>query len=73
MKSVTPNLLFTKVGENIMYKSQVHRALTTFKLEGEVTSLSESSQGEVDSIDLSFTWHLLIKKTIQSYLHNGLA
>jgi len=38
-----------------------------------VTSLSESSQGEVDSIDLSFTWHLLIKKTIQSYLHNGLA
>jgi hypothetical protein len=26
----------------------VIRALTTFKLEGEVTSLSESSQGEVE-------------------------
>jgi hypothetical protein len=25
-----------------------NRALTTFKLEGEVTSLSESSQGEVE-------------------------
>jgi hypothetical protein len=26
----------------------LYRALTTFKLEGEVTSLSESSQGEME-------------------------
>jgi hypothetical protein len=35
----------------VMYGCSQHyilyRALTTFKLEGEVTSLSESSQGEV--------------------------
>jgi hypothetical protein len=33
--------------DSVFYYLIFFRALTTFKLEGEVTSLSESSQGEV--------------------------
>ena len=49
-KSICPTQSFScpkKLIKITKTKEQLSRAPTTFKLEGEVTSLSESSQGEV--------------------------
>jgi hypothetical protein len=45
----SPDYAFASLNKFLILLQDIrlHRAPTTFKLEGEVTSLSESSQGEV--------------------------
>ena len=44
-------LLAEREREKHAFDFNLIRALTTFKLEGDVTSLSESSQGEVGEVN----------------------